>query len=123
MSNIKMIGGIGQSIWLDYIDRELLNSGKLVNFIELDGIRGMTSNPAIFEKAISNDPIYADAIRSFARQGDTPNDIYEKLAIHDIQQAADQLRPVYDQTDRRDGYVSLNEAATRRDSPVTVIFG
>lgn len=107
MSNVKMIGGIGQSIWLDYIDRELLNSGKLVNFIEQDGIRGMTSNPAIFQKAISNDPSYADAIRSFARQGDAPSDIYEKLAIHDIQQAADQLRPVYDRTDRRDGYVSL----------------
>jgi len=63
MSNLKMIAGIGQSIWLDYIDRQLLHSGKLVNFIEQDGIRGVTSNPAIFQKAISSDPSYANAIR------------------------------------------------------------
>jgi len=122
MSNVKMIGGIGQSIWLDYIDRELLHSGKLVNLIEQDGIRGMTSNPAIFQKAISNDPSYADAIRSFARQGDAPSDIYEKLAIHDIQQAADQLRPVYDRTDRQDGYVSLEVSPKlARDTDGTIV--
>jgi len=122
MSNVKMIGGMGQSIWLDYIDRELLTSGKLINLIEQDGIRGMTSNPSIFQKAISNDPSYANAIRSFALQGDSPSDIYEKLTIHDIQQAANQLRPVYDQTSQKDGYVSLEVSPKlARDTDGTIV--
>jgi len=107
MSNIKMIADIGQSVWLDYIDRQLLHSGKLVSLIEQDDIHGVTSNPAIFQKAISNDPGYADAIQSFAQQGCSPAVIYEQLAISDIREAADQMLSIYDRTHRQDGYVSL----------------
>lgn len=107
MSKLRMISSFGQSIWLDYIDRQLLHSGKLITIIEQDGIGGVTSNPAIFLKAISSDSGYADEIQAAAKRGETVATIYEQLVIHDIREAADQLQPVYQRTDRRDGYVSL----------------
>ena len=98
----------GQSIWLDYIRRDLLTGGELKRLIEQDGLRGMTSNPAIFEKAIADSTLYDDVLKSLQSRTDlNPTGRYEILAIRDIQDAADILRPVYESTKQRDGYVSL----------------
>jgi transaldolase/glucose-6-phosphate isomerase len=98
----------GQSIWLDYIRRDLLKGGELQRLITEDGLRGMTSNPAIFEKAIAGSTQYQDFLDSLAGRADLDaKGRYERLAIRDIQDAADLLRPVYLSTKKRDGYVSL----------------
>jgi len=98
----------GQSIWLDYIRRDLLKGGELQRLITEDGLRGMTSNPAIFEKAIAGSTQYQDFLDSLAGRADLDaKGCYELLAIRDIQDAADLLRPVYQSTKKRDGYVSL----------------
>jgi transaldolase / glucose-6-phosphate isomerase len=98
----------GQSVWLDYIRRDLLTSGELKRLIEEDGLRGMTSNPAIFEKAIADSTLYSDILHSLRSNPELDAKArYEILAIRDIQDAADFLRPVYDHSKRRDGYVSL----------------
>ena len=101
------LGTLGQSIWLDYIRRDLITSGKLRRLIEEDGLRGMTSNPSIFEKAIVESHDYDDEIRTLAHEGRGAEAIYEALSQHDVQSAADEFRPVYDKTDGKDGYVSL----------------
>jgi len=98
----------GQSIWLDYIRRDLLQGGELQRLITEDGLRGMTSNPAIFEKAIAGSTQYQDFLDSLAGRSDLDaKGRYELLAIRDIQDAADLLAPVYQSTKKRDGYVSL----------------
>jgi transaldolase/glucose-6-phosphate isomerase len=98
----------GQSVWLDYIRRNLLTSGELKRLIEEDGLRGMTSNPAIFEKAIAGSTDYTDILQSLQSRTDLDAKArYEILAVRDIQDAADALRPVNDSSKRRDGYVSL----------------
>jgi transaldolase/glucose-6-phosphate isomerase len=98
----------GQSIWLDYIRRDLLKTGELQRLITEDGLRGMTSNPAIFEKAIAGSTEYQDFLDSLAGRTDLDaKGRYELLAIRDIQDAADLLRPVYQSTKKRDGYISL----------------
>jgi len=99
---------LGQSIWLDYIRRDLLTGGELKRLVKDDGLRGMTSNPSIFEKAIAESTLYADLLDSLAPKTDLDAKArYEILAIRDIQDAADILRSVYDSTKRYDGYVSL----------------
>ncbi len=98
----------GQSMWLDYIRRDLITSGALKKMIEEDGLRGMTSNPAIFEKAIGESSLYDDILKELASRSDLDTTArYEQIAIRDIQGAADILRPVYDSSKFRDGYVSL----------------
>lgn len=97
----------GQSFWLDNISRDLISSGRLRRLIEEDGLKGMTSNPAIFEKAIAGSTDYDDDIGRLSEKGRNAVEIYETLAISDIRQAADQLKAVYDATDGADGYVSL----------------
>jgi len=98
----------GQSVWLDYIRRNLITSGELKRLIDEDGLRGMTSNPSIFEKAIAGSTDYADLLRSLQPRTDLDAKArYEILAIRDIQDAADILRTVYESSKRRDGYVSL----------------
>lgn len=99
----------GQSMWLDYIRRDLFTTGKLKAMIENDGLRGMTSNPSIFEKAIADSSLYDDVLHSLASQKDqlTPTQKFEQIAIRDIQDAADALRGVYEGSNYRDGYVSL----------------
>jgi transaldolase / glucose-6-phosphate isomerase len=105
---VKDLQRYGQSIWLDYIRRNLLTGGELKKLIDEDGLRGMTSNPAIFEKAIVGSTDYTDLLQSLAQKHELDAKArYEVLAIRDIQDAADFLRPVYDATKRRDGYVSL----------------
>jgi len=104
----KQLGDYGQSIWLDYIRRSLLSSGKLDQMIREDGLSGMTSNPAIFEKAIAGSDDYsAELVELGHRPGITPLQAYEQLVLGDIRSAAGQLRPVFDASGRRDGYVSL----------------
>jgi transaldolase/glucose-6-phosphate isomerase len=105
---LKDLLTFGQSVWLDYIRRDLLTSGELKRLIEEDGLRGMTSNPTIFEKAITGGKLYDDLLNSLKSRTDLDaKGRYEILAIRDIQDAADILRPVYDRSKRRDGYVSL----------------
>ena len=108
MNPLRQLEACGQSPWLDFLKRSLVESGKLRVMIERDGLKGLTSNPAIFEKAIADSDEYAEAIRQFQTGCDHGvTSIYEHLAIHDIRGAADVLRPVYDATQGRDGYVSL----------------
>jgi transaldolase/glucose-6-phosphate isomerase len=98
----------GQSIWYDNIRRGLITSGELAHMIERDGLFGVTSNPAIFEKAITGSNDYDQPLKALVAQGiETAQDMYERLAIQDIQLAADVLYPVYIRTQGRDGYVSL----------------
>lgn len=97
----------GQSVWLDYIRRDLLSSGELARLIGRDGLRGLTSNPAIFEKAFASGAEYTEAVAAAARVGRDPAAVYEALAIGDIRDAADAMRPVYEATDGSDGFVSL----------------
>ena len=105
---VKDLQKYGQSVWLDYIRRNLLTSGELKKLIDEDGLMGMTSNPAIFEKAIAGSNDYSDFLASLNSRTDLDaKGRYELLAIRDIQDAADILRPVYESTKRRDGYVSL----------------
>src|SRR4051795_12674676 len=97
----------GTSIWLDQIRRTLITEGELQRLIEESSLRGVTSNPAIFEKAILGSTDYDDELRSMAGEGLGPREIYERIAIKDVQLAADVLRPVYDELNGYDGYVSL----------------
>ena len=100
--------GLGQSIWYDNIRRSLIDSGELERMVAEDGLRGVTSNPAIFEQAIKGSDDYTHEIARLRAQGVTDaKDIYERLAVKDIRDAADILRPVYDETSGADGYVSL----------------
>jgi transaldolase/glucose-6-phosphate isomerase len=105
---LKELLNYGQSMWLDYIRRDLFSSGKLKKLIDDDGLRGMTSNPAIFEKAIADSSLYDDMLKSLASRSDLDTTAkFEQIAIRDIQDAADALRGVYDESNCRDGYVSL----------------
>ena len=105
---LKELLSYGQSMWLDYIRRDLITSGSLKKMIADDGLRGMTSNPAIFEKAIAESSLYDDILKTLASRTDLDTKgRYEQIAIRDIQGAADVLRPVYESSKFRDGYVSL----------------
>jgi transaldolase len=105
---LKELLNYGQSMWLDYIRRDLFTTGKLTQLITEDGLRGMTSNPSIFEKAIGESSLYDDMLASLAKRKDLDTTAkFEQIAIRDIQDAADVLRPVYEETNFRDGYVSL----------------
>ena len=119
---LKDLLNYGQSVWLDYIRRDLFTSGELKRLIEEDGLRGMTSNPAIFEKAIAGSADYTDLLQSLAARTDLDaKGRYEILAIRDIQDAADSLRPVYESSKRRDGYVSLEVSPyLARNTPDTI---
>ena len=102
----------GQSIWLDYIRRNLITSGELKRLIDNDGLCGITSNPSIFEKAIAGSTDYAEILQELRAKNLSAGEIFERIAIRDIQDAADMLRPVYQATNRRDGYVSLEVSPT-----------
>jgi transaldolase / glucose-6-phosphate isomerase len=105
---IRALQAFGQSVWLDDLRRRLFTSGEFERLIAEDGLRGATSNPSIFERAIAGSTDYLSALQDIGRRGDMePMALYEALAIRDIRDAADLLRPVYDRTVRADGYVSL----------------
>ena len=97
----------GQSVWHDNISRGLLDSGKLQRLIDEDGLRGLTSNPTIFEKAINGSSEYDAPLKSLLAQGKEVKEIYEALAIEDIQRASDLFRPIFNETAGQDGFVSL----------------
>ena len=118
---LKALADFGQSVWFDYIRRSMLTSGDLDRLIEEDGLRGVTSNPAIFEKAITGSKDYTDQVAELEKQNMDPMSLYEQLAIQDIQGAADRLKRVYDATKRRDGYVSLEVSPyLARDTKATM---
>jgi transaldolase / glucose-6-phosphate isomerase len=105
---LKQLNDFGQSPWLDFVSRDLLQSGQLAKMIEEDGLRGVTSNPSIFEKAIGHGDDYDEMIREAEASGDLdPGALFEGLAVHEIQNGADAMRRVYQQTHARDGYISL----------------
>ena len=104
---LRALEVFGVSVWLDYIRRSLIMSGELRRLVEEDGLRGVTSNPAIFEKAIGGSSDYTDLLEAPEARSLEPKALYERLAIRDVQDAADVLKPVYGDTSRRDGYVSL----------------
>jgi transaldolase len=115
------LGELSQSIWYDYITRDLLVSGELSRLIADDGLRGMTSNPTIFEKAIAGSQLYDNDIRRLSEQGRSAPEIFQALAVADVQAACDAFMPLYQDSNRRDGFVSL-EVSPRlaHDSEATV---
>lgn len=104
---LQKLSTFGQSIWLDFIRRDMLTDGEMKQLIDEDKIKGVTSNPAIFKEAFDSGDIYESAIQGKAQQGMDATQIYQSLAIEDIQTATDLFRPLYDETDGGDGYVSL----------------
>jgi transaldolase/glucose-6-phosphate isomerase len=106
MNRIRQITALGQAVWLDYISRELIESGQLQKLAD-QGISGVTSNPSIFHKAIAESSAYDGEIGRLARAGRSADEICEALVLRDIREAADTLRPVYNETHGRDGFVSL----------------
>jgi transaldolase len=111
----------GQSIWMDYIDRDTISSGQLQKWIEQDGVSGVTSNPSIFEKAITGSDDYDESIRSLAMTEMTSEEIFRRLTIEDIQRVADLLLPTYYRTDGRDGFVSLEVSPTLAHNTASTI--
>ncbi len=122
MNPVKTLGHYGQSIWLDYIRRNLLTGEGLTRLINDDGVKGVTSNPAIFEKAIGGSTDYVSAIEGLA---DEPTldikALYERLAVEDVQRAADILTPIFEATEGRDGYVSLEVSPALANDTVGTI--
>jgi transaldolase len=115
------LGELGQSPWLDFITRDLVASGELARLIDEDGLQGMTSNPTIFEKAITSSADYDDDIRRLTADGRDPAQVFEALAIHDVQAACDAFLPLYRTTDGRHGFVSLEVSPTlAHDSEGTI---
>ena len=106
------LGELGQSPWYDYITRDLVTSGELARLITEDGLRGMTSNPTIFEKAVAGSRLYDADIRRLAEQGRSAQEIFEALAVADVQAACDVFGPVYESTGGSDGLVSLEVSPT-----------
>ena len=106
---VQRLAELGQSIWLDYIRRDILNDGTLQRMIDVDGLRGMTSNPSIFDKAIAETDIYDDALHGELARDDSQSDqaLFFRLAIQDVRRAADQFAAVYTGSGHRDGFVSL----------------
>jgi transaldolase/glucose-6-phosphate isomerase len=104
---LRLLLQYGQSVWLDYVRRSLITQGELRRLIEEDGLRGVTSNPAIFEKAVTGSTDYTQFLEEELRGNADAKTVYERLAVRDIQDAADVLRPVYEESKKRDGYVSL----------------
>ena len=126
MNSLKQLQEYGQSIWLDYIRRDLLTGGGLKRLRDEDGLCGVTSNPTIFDKAIAGSSDYDESLRSMLAKDPhaTPERLFDHLEMEDIQMAADILRPVYDQTDGADGFVSMEvPASMAHDTAATVSEG
>jgi transaldolase len=111
-NRLREIEALGQSIWIDNLNRELLDGGALRRLIEDDGLSGVTSNPTIFEKGMGQSDRYDDAFREAAGESQDPQDIFERLAYADVRDAADLLRPTFERTGGQDGYVSFELPAS-----------
>src|SRR5947207_4526694 len=119
---LRKLADSGQAFWLDYIRRNFVEGGELAHMIEEDGLRGMTSNPSIFEKAIAGSKDYDDDLHAARNEciADAQT-VFERIATRDIRGAIDLLRPVYEQTQGLDGYVSLEVSPTlARDTAGTI---
>ena len=121
-NHLRELGDAGQAVWLDYLHRKILEDGELVRLIEEDGVKGLTSNPSIFEKAIGDGDAYDARVQAELKRGDSaPTALFERIAIADIQAAADIFRPTFDRLGGRDGFVSLEVSPTlANDTPGTV---
>src|SRR3990170_2168413 len=107
MNTLQQIHELGQSIWLDYIRRDFVSNGQLARLIEAGEVRGVTSNPTIFEEAIAKSDLYNDAIRPLAHAAWEIELIFESLAVEDVRAASDLFLPVYEGSDGKDGFVSI----------------
>jgi transaldolase len=115
------LAALGQSVWYDYIRRDLYRSGRLAELIRDDGLAGMTSNPTIFQKAIAETELYDEDVRRLGAEGKDAGAIFEGLAVQDVQAAADVFRPVYDRTSGNDGFVSIEvQPKLARDTAGTI---
>jgi transaldolase len=121
MNPLLRLGELGQSVWYDYITRDLLASGELARLIAEDGLRGMTSNPTIFDKAVAGSRLYDEDIRRLADKGASSGEIFEALAVADVRAACDAFLPLYEGSRGRDGLVSLEVSPTlAHDAEATV---
>ena len=112
-NHLRELGDAGQAVWLDYLHRKILEDGELVRLIEDDGVKGLTSNPSIFEKAIGDGDAYDARVQAELKRGDTaPKALFERIAVADIQAAADIFRPTFDRLGGKDGFVSLEVSPT-----------
>jgi len=122
MNPLKALGEQGQSVWLDFMRRSLITAGELQRYIDNDGLKGLTSNPTIFQKAVEGSEDYDDLFREWAPRGASAGDVFEALAIRDIGDAARIFRPVWEQTRHRDGYCSIEVTPTlAHDTKGTVV--
>jgi transaldolase len=106
-SRLQQLSALGQSVWIDYLSRDLLQSGELARMMHDDGIAGVTSNPTIFQKALAHGNEYDEQMREVLREQDDPKEVFLALEIKDVQDACDLLRPVWDSDNGKDGYVSI----------------
>jgi transaldolase len=121
---LQRLTELGQSVWMDSIQRRTIASGALARYITVDGLRGVTTNPAIFEKAIAGSSDYDDALAALARQGKTAVEILDALTLQDVRAAADVFRPVFDQLGGRDGFVSIEVSPLlAHDTDATIAEG
>jgi transaldolase len=120
-NHVLEIKDFGQSIWMDNLSRDIIQSGELIDWIENQGVRGVTSNPAIFEKAIAGNVIYDADIETGIRAKKSVLEIYESLTFDDVRNACDIFRPIYDQTDGLDGYISIEVPPTISDDTQSTI--
>jgi transaldolase len=120
MAKIAQLSNLGQSIWFDFIRRSIITSGELKSLVE-KGLTGVTSNPAIFEKAIAGSSDYDEDLKQLIKSEKSVEEIYEALAFEDITMATDVLRPVYESTDGKDGYVSLEVSPLLADDTTETI--
>jgi transaldolase len=121
VNHVLEIKDFGQSIWMDNLSRDIIQSGELVDWIENQGVRGVTSNPAIFEKAIAGNAIYDADIEAGIRAKKSVLEIYESLTFDDVRNACDIFRPIYDQTGGLDGYISIEVPPTISDDTQSTI--
>ena len=112
VNRLRQIQELGQSIWIDNLNREMLDTGGLQRLIEEDGLSGVTSNPTIFEKSMGHSDRYDDTFREALRETEDPQEIFERLAYRDVRDAADLLRPRFERTEGQDGYVSFELPAS-----------
>src|SRR4030081_2250918 len=105
-SNLHKLSALGQSVWIDYLSRQMLESGKLAKMMDEDAVVGVTSNPTIFQKAISEGDAYDEQLKELLTQEEDLKEIFLQLSAPDISDALDLLRPVWDRTKGLDGYVS-----------------
>ena len=106
-SRLHQLSELGQSVWIDYLSRDLLRSGELARMMSEDAVVGVTSNPTIFQKAIAGGDAYDEQLREVLREEDDPKEVFLRLAVKDVQDACDLLRPVWDEGKGKDGYVSI----------------